>query len=287
MLLALSFRPKHPWTTLETISPLRTMPSVRSSIADRHQKKRQFQPQITDFFSFSLGSADRNLQFSDSKWPSSQSKGLDEEDASVQASLLNVGMRIRKAVPEGYKTHKSHLFTDSTPVVASAMPVLPEMTKPAELRPFCGIHKVGGLGIQESFADYLSGYGSSRSGPVDAFTTFNSEDGFSSQESNASVIHQDSAMANGGPVGAIQEMRAGTKRRLDYGEDGFESEEEDLFSIPTFLSMASIEGRYIAKPRSRRKAAQITVPTISITDTDFEDASFLVPCGHEVEMGGT
>lgn len=288
MLLALSFRPKHPWTIPDTSLPLRTMPSSRSRTTDKHQNKRQFQRQITHFFPSSLSSTDRNSYYSDVKWPSSQSPAFDEEDASVQASLLSVGMRIRKAVPEGYKTRKSQLFTDSTPVAPTAIPMLPAPTKPAELMPFCGIHKVGGLGIQESLADQLSGYSSSRSAPVDAFSMLNSgNEFFSSQESNASVIHPDSVMRNGGPVGATPEVRAGAKRRLNQGDDGIESDEEDLFWTSSFLPTTSTQGRYIAKPRSRRKAGHVAVSTIPMGDTEFEEASFLVHYDEEVDMGGT
>ncbi|KYK58990.1 ribonucleotide reductase inhibitor [Drechmeria coniospora] len=66
--------------------------------------------------------------------------------ASVQANLLSVGMRVRKSVPEGYKTagpSAFKLWTDSAVVSPS-----PSHLRSAELLPFCGINKVGGLDVQ-------------------------------------------------------------------------------------------------------------------------------------------
>ncbi|ERS99993.1 uncharacterized protein SPSK_09481 [Sporothrix schenckii 1099-18] len=93
---------------------------------------------------------------------------------SVQANLLAVGMRVRKSVPEGYKTGKEE--TEGSPVVAprrTALPaaaLTPTLTTaysspaapshrsysyharpthaPRELAPFCGLHRIGGLGVQ-------------------------------------------------------------------------------------------------------------------------------------------
>ncbi|KFZ14844.1 hypothetical protein V502_05870 [Pseudogymnoascus sp. VKM F-4520 (FW-2644)] len=78
--------------------------------------------------------------------------------ATVQSSLLNVGMRVRKSVPEGYKTGSYSsfaLFSDQAP------PSKPEQQQQhqrrrvkqvpgavRELAPFCGIMKVGGLAVQ-------------------------------------------------------------------------------------------------------------------------------------------
>lgn len=63
--------------------------------------------------------------------------------SAVQADLLSVGMRVRKSVPEGYKTAARSAFrllTDATPA--------PHRAPPTELLPFCGLNKVGGLAAQ-------------------------------------------------------------------------------------------------------------------------------------------
>ncbi|KAL1865880.1 hypothetical protein Daus18300_006992 [Diaporthe australafricana] len=80
--------------------------------------------------------------------------------ADTQSHLLNVGMRVRKSVPEGYKTGSYSAFslwsdsdsaamknTTTTTTPGSAQ-VPPSGTGQRELLPFCGINKVGGLSSQ-------------------------------------------------------------------------------------------------------------------------------------------
>ncbi|QPG96760.1 hypothetical protein C2857_005196 [Epichloe festucae Fl1] len=72
--------------------------------------------------------------------------------SSVQANLLTVGMRIRKSVPEGYKTcgpSAFKLWTDNTPPPQRASAL---RASSRELVPFCGINKVGGLDPQPALA---------------------------------------------------------------------------------------------------------------------------------------
>ncbi|KAG6001918.1 hypothetical protein E4U43_001216 [Claviceps pusilla] len=135
--------------------------------------KRQFagasadpaQRQITSFFSSSSSSSPRSGGHDEA--PSSpfgaQTQALRPPllPSSVQANLLSVGMRIRKSVPEGYKTCGPSAFTlwtdnstattSASPAAAAATTIPPQSAPrapPTELVPFCGINKVGGLGIQ-------------------------------------------------------------------------------------------------------------------------------------------
>lgn len=93
--------------------------------------------------------------------------------ADTQSNLLNVGMRVRKSVPEGYKTGSytaMGLFSDldqtskdiknSSSQSSSTMSSTVASRQPSsynnsscqrELLPFCGINKVGGLSTQPSF----------------------------------------------------------------------------------------------------------------------------------------
>jgi Ribonucleotide reductase inhibitor len=124
------------------------------SSPDTHQAKRQYQPPITHFLAPAAQQSDRSHHHR-AQQPRNERAAL---DASTQASLLNVGMRIRKAVPEGYKTHKTAASTAEPrrPAAVSAVPPfapggsgsLPS-SGPRELTPFCGLHKVGGLRQQE------------------------------------------------------------------------------------------------------------------------------------------
>lgn len=123
--------------------------------------KRQFagaaadpaQRQITSFFSSStLGAAPAASIAVQSSRP--------VLPAETQSNLLNVGMRVRKSVPEGYKTgtysafslfdeadhrhgpsgSKSHISS------ATATPSsIRNASSQRELLPFCGINKIGGL----------------------------------------------------------------------------------------------------------------------------------------------
>lgn len=131
------------------------------------------QRQITSFF-------DRN---NDTEASSGDRPSIERRSStpllppSVQANLLAVGMRVRKSVPEGYKTGKEEMMQGSPTValrrVAVSTPA-PTYSAPAstaaapppsfnnfgscqlpvqrELTPFCGLHKIGGLGVQ-SFGD--------------------------------------------------------------------------------------------------------------------------------------
>ncbi|KAB5560214.1 ribonucleotide reductase inhibitor-domain-containing protein [Coniochaeta sp. 2T2.1] len=92
---------------------------------------------------------------------------------AVQANLLSVGMRVRKSVPEGYKTGDKcsgfSLWSDNSVPGGQPQPSsagdfsLPTFTPQSssipsfsptgrELLPFCGINKVGGLAVQPDAA---------------------------------------------------------------------------------------------------------------------------------------
>ncbi|TQV97945.1 hypothetical protein V2A60_006344 [Cordyceps javanica] len=100
------------------------------------------QRQITSFFSAQSGAP--------AVEPSRQQAVL---PVDIQSNLLSVGMRIRKSVPEGYKTegHSAFkLWTDSTTPNAPKIRNSTRVTS-RELLPFCGINKVGGFESQPSF----------------------------------------------------------------------------------------------------------------------------------------
>ncbi|KAK1969823.1 ribonucleotide reductase inhibitor [Colletotrichum sublineola] len=118
------------------------------------------QRQITSFFAPRSGptpSAEPSSTSATSNLPS-----------DVQSNLLSVGMRIRKSVPEGYKTgtySSFKLWTDNegprTPVVRTtntagnwnaAARHRSTAAAQRELLPFCGINKVGGLASQPAYA---------------------------------------------------------------------------------------------------------------------------------------
>jgi hypothetical protein len=253
----LSFRPKDHWYSSTSYSSDASHSTtgyiMPTRSADQHLNKRQInQSHITDFFS----------------------SNLSDYDASVDSSLLSVGMRIRKAVPEGYKTHKTAPVSQAAHQVRPLFPVVYPSQRSNELTPFCGIHKVGGLGIQNSMESELGGMSFFQGGPVDSLGLLNQIDApFSSQESNYSIAASDTVRDE--PFG-----RSGGKRRLDFGEDGSDVEND----ISMSMSMGT-QNRNIAKPRSRRRVHQ-SVPVFSTDITmDFEEASFLIP-SDDMEFSG-
>lgn len=277
--------------------------------ASAHRNKRPFQPSITSYFT----RADRP---SSSDPDAAPPQGLAAVPANVQASLLNVGMRVRKSVPEGYKTHKTH---PPNPGAASphANKTPPSLApaRPAELLPFCGLHKTGGYQQQQPYAhDITAAAAAAAPHPVSAFGT----DGFalllSSQESNASALSTDSLPAP-----------ATNKRR--YEEEEEEEEERGagrpLFpSLNTSLAVPSAgadddlqisprttvypvshtampdldapTGRRVARPKSRMRegvCATASDRRLAVGEEgvfDFGEAEFLRPPQEtgEVEMGG-
>ncbi|KAK4155328.1 hypothetical protein C8A00DRAFT_31853 [Chaetomidium leptoderma] len=129
--------------------------------------KRQFagaasdpaQRQITSFFSKTSSSTTS----ADAAAKSSNQGPLNGPalPSQVQTDLLNVGMRVRKAIPEGYKTGSAYsAFTlwaeDSTSNSsyesrAASAATTTRTTYPSamrELEPFCGLNRVGGLAFQ-------------------------------------------------------------------------------------------------------------------------------------------
>ena len=196
-----------------------------------HRKKSPFQPSITSFFA---PRCDSDLDSSDDQddyykrgpiGPPRQSASAakyhrrqlqTQLPGSVQADLLSVGMRVRKSVPEGYKTHKTSGLPSihttissrsSASITAAAEysvkpprdPVPEQVQHQRELLPFCGLHKIGGYAEQPVTNVHLYG-GSDPSGersmnifplPAEAFTQ-----PFSSQSSTDSSISNSSLAPN-------------------------------------------------------------------------------------------
>ncbi|KIW04882.1 uncharacterized protein PV09_04057 [Verruconis gallopava] len=246
-----------------------------------HRQKRPFQPSITSYFD----RVDRD-EYDRSRTPAARQPVL---EPSVQSNLLSVGMRIRKAVPEGYKTHKTSLFFDPTPALPSTSTYSPaQPRRPAELVPFCGLHKVGGHGIQDMPRPVDAHE------PVDIFADDRMPFDLS-QESTSSTLSTDSM-----PAAPMLNPITTNKRHHsdDEDDDGdippFELHFPDPLnptladlsvsptttvspiSHTTYTGSGAVSRRAIAKPKSRRKAMSVAAATADC-DMDFEDADFLRP----------
>lgn len=199
--------------------------------------------------------------------------------ANVQSNLLSVGMRVRKSVPEGYKTsgHSAFkLWTDDSITLSSAKSPAPRSAS-RELLPFCGINRVGGLDCQAGLRevddeeDHTPGLDD-----VPELTM--------SQESTDSAISTKSA------------------RKRSYGDEildpvqpwiGGTPSKWDAEVSPGSLTSAGVgNARVMAIPRSRatrRASAAALQKDVDqenmVADQDFEDADFLV-YGREMDLTG-
>ena len=311
-------------------SSLLTMPLPHHSATEQHRKKRQFQPSITSYFHTAQHCSDNDSSDADEDY---QRRGprlrhvpqakphhptlAPQVPEHVQSSLLSVGMRVRKSVPEGYKTPKTlpslqtsilqtplrkphSAFREANPALeALKIPVdtlASTLQHQRELLPFCGLNKIGGYAEQPATNPHLYG-GATSSFPLPA-QAFSQP--FSSQDSGYGTDIQ----------------RANGKRGWSEEEDGLRNgagSSNFLFSIPTKvygeedipvspLSESPPPSlppqRQFAQPKSRRRAQAQDEDTIMDFEghgahegrlaaghaSDFEEADFLD--GHEVAMGG-
>jgi hypothetical protein len=147
---------------------------TRHAPTEEHRSKRKFQPSITSYFEvrddFEHNDDLRGLdpitrpRHQDTRGVAQQQQQQQRErlapdvPGQVQADLLSVGMRVRKSVPEGYKTHKISGLPMSRPTLAVKPPreaVPDEVQHQRELLPFCGLHKIGGFAEQPTTNPHL------------------------------------------------------------------------------------------------------------------------------------
>ncbi|KAK4504872.1 hypothetical protein PRZ48_002835 [Zasmidium cellare] len=233
--------------------------------SSQHIRKRQFQPssQTTLNSYFNRNASDASLE-------RSRSPMSPPLPAETEASLLNVGMRVRKSVPEGYKTHKTlgqpgFPFHSSAPPASSA-PVRPSLSpmRSNELQPFCGLHKIGGWAAQETPLssapplmrgqleedDDMPGLSTSQN------TIFSTQNSFAASVDSKKRTFED-----------------GYEDDAEDAMDAFFDEADDATTMPT----QPIQSRPIARMKTTaRKAAPVNTVRVFGED-DFEEATFLVP----------
>ncbi|KAL1880426.1 hypothetical protein Plec18167_003830 [Paecilomyces lecythidis] len=146
-----------------------TVASTASTLSkDANSKRRRFQAPITSYFASAGPTAPQNnhndngasspLSHHNYSAPTySASPALPHK---VQSSLLTVGMRVRKSVPEGYKTEapKPSVYALAAAKESTSRGYVASRTSYAELAPFCGIHKIGNLAVQ-TFPTPAAGFG--------------------------------------------------------------------------------------------------------------------------------
>ncbi|CCC07736.1 hypothetical protein SMACR_01303 [Sordaria macrospora] len=174
--------------------------------------------------------------------------------STIKSSLLNVGMRVRKSVPEGYKTGKiasgfpswmdessNSNNTSSAGASASfagnnnghnrpvsALPPSAPVTATSasasanrELTPFCGIHKTGGYAVQEDNKSALSSQDSNTS----TSTISNATSIRFATQDNRKRIHEDGSSEEGGAGLFGEDMD--WRRREEFSHDEHNQEDEE------------------------------------------------------------
>lgn len=221
--------------------------------------KRRFQPDITAayFTPNPLLNQAENASHSTPRLP-----------VSIQSSLLNVGMRIRKSVPEGYKTKSVYSSPSSTPDPSGGL--LHGVNGYAEqLVPYCGMMKTGGYAMQSQHARP----------EVDALPClwFEGDDELgglpSSQESvmeeETGVLLAGGIMVEGGKRRRfVDDEDDGIERQEGWLEEGIRTDGRQITRHPR----TTIALRPIAQARNRKSVASTRKST---GDGDFEEATFL------------
>ena len=130
---------------------------MASVLQNSSSKKRRFQPPITSYFVTSTPETEeKSSTLSHHSYAAPTNSPTPALPANILSSLLGVGARVRKSVPEGYKTEQKKLTAYT--IAASSREAeaetgsvtLPQSTTTvyAELEPFCGMHKVGNYAVQ-------------------------------------------------------------------------------------------------------------------------------------------
>jgi len=268
--------------------------------------KRQFagaasdpaQRQITSFFTTStsgpfaspLSSASATQQFDNTA----------NLPASVQANLLSVGMRVRKSVPEGYKTGSYSTFKlwdeSGSSYSASGATTMGEgqrsranaFSSPRELLPFCGIHKIGGLDAQPESPLFSSINTATTYQPTfgvdEADDEYNDMPGLTSTQES---IESDAASSPSGP----------SRKRSFVDDEEVQDANSKRLNMWCHNQHIAVgfngSDRAIAVPRKARlrstvpymaAAAAHSQGNIKVVSGDFEEAEFLDRETWEVDM---
>ncbi|TVY17449.1 hypothetical protein LARI1_G003279 [Lachnellula arida] len=268
-------------------------------MAHHHLSKRPYngsQPPITSYFSSPTPSLSTTTT---GPSPSHRAPSTPPLPHDIQANLLSVGMRVRKAVPEGYKTGSGAysaftLFSDDNS--SSHLP-LPEKRyaggsgsrsagnrpRARELTPFCGILKVGGMAQQQQQQQW----------GIYAPNHRAEEEEEGEDEEECPVLGQGSTVSNDNGYYGGYTGNGGNKRRFEEDDQG-----DERMNLGLGLGLGA--GRLMAVPVPRRKKmgvdnrgkmvfgrGQENVAVVG-ADGDFGEADFLdysAALG-EVEMGG-
>lgn len=193
--------------------------------------------------------------------------------ASIQSNLLSVGMRVRKSVPEGYKTSGTSAFklwTDNTAPGANratrSQTTLRATSR--ELLPFCGINRVGGLDSQPAFRIDDDDYNDDEESVPDLDAVPELTMSQESVDSNASESSRKRLYTD--------QESADHPTMLAHPSKGW----DEQVSPRSFAPSQWGNSRLMAVPRTRVKKSgsfkKVVDQENMVVDGDFEEADFLV-----------
>ena len=232
-----------------------------------HARKRQFQPSIASYCNRDVNSSNSHAL------PRTTSPLSPPLPADTQASLLSVGMRVRKSVPEGYKTHKT-LGTEGFPFPSAAPPTSTTtvdrgygVPSPRKLTPFCGLHKTGGWAAQDA-------------PPSTAPAAMQRDDGSDDEAVPGLSMSQSTLPATQTSFLSFTSKQSRTTKKRGYEEeieddlDAYFDEVEDLKSAE---QLSSHSERPFARMKGSGMKAASEGPVRIVGEDDFEEAAFLAP----------
>jgi len=287
---------------------------ARQTSTEEHRSKRKFQPSITSYFAvrdeFEDNEDLRGLDpitrqhhhhhhhnNNNNTRPAQQRERLAPDlPGHIQAELLSVGMRVRKSVPEGYKTNKmsalpsiqTTMWRPTFDVKPSREAVPDDYVHQRELLPFCGLHKIGGYAEQPTTNPHLYGVNGLRPRnsfplPAEAFTQpFTShshsrsspDSGYSTSPSRP---HNPSKRSwqdeEDKPLATNFFFAIPSTKGMGMGVEVDEVPVSPLSETPRQGFNALPPARQLAQPKSRRAALRTT--SDDDIDMDFENTTHL------------
>ncbi|KAL2824131.1 ribonucleotide reductase inhibitor-domain-containing protein [Aspergillus cavernicola] len=278
-------------------------------------KRRRFQPPITSFFPTP---SDSHSALSHNHYSAATHSPTPVVPAKIQASLLSVGMRVRKSMAEGYKTDHAKVTPTITASVAeeehkNTTTAAYATQTHSELAPFCGMGKATGYHNLTQTLPYPTPNTTHHHHNNNIVTTDDLDETFSLPPSSQESL---SSTSSDSPIPLFPPQKKRTHNDFTTYED--EDQVSDLgdptytttphswqdplrlHPIASTLKQTQAQGRTILFPtinhqRRRFFAAagkhKSTVATTTMDLDDFEEPVFLrkreeVDGECEVQMGG-
>ncbi|KXT06589.1 hypothetical protein AC578_8561 [Pseudocercospora eumusae] len=214
-----------------------------------HIRKRQYQPSNQTTLNSYFGRHVPGI----AQPRSPMSPALPED---IQSSLVNVGMRVRKAMSDA-QMPKVYGSADTSLLPTSSAPV--RIMPRQELQPFCGLHKTGGWAVQEMPS-------SSAPAAMQQHETYENEARPSLSMSQSTLSSTQSSFMSTSSSLSTKKRRYEDEAENDM--DAFFDESED----------AEAQEPDAARMKSRtRKNNGSNWVQIMNGNGDFEEAAFLMP----------